>query len=77
MYPYWPLASLEDWYLLYSLIPGKMERADGIEEYWKQSTGPDPERLRQVLERQLPGYLRKRVSQLIEGAGNAAEMSSS
>lgn len=77
MYPYWPLASLEDWYLLYSLIPGKMERADGIEEYWKQSTRPDPERLRQVLERQLPGFLRKRVSQLIEGAGNAAEMSSS
>ncbi|WP_312113796.1 hypothetical protein [Brevibacillus reuszeri] len=70
-----PLASLEDWYTLYSLIPGKMERAEGIETYWKQSTGPDPDRLRKVLERQLPGFLRTRIHQLIEEAGNVEEMS--
>ncbi|MEK8130698.1 hypothetical protein WMW72_22580 [Paenibacillus filicis] len=64
-----PLASLEDWYILYSLIPGRSAKAEAIEGYWEHAGGPEPERLREALSRELPHTLRRRIQLLLGAAG--------
>ncbi|SDD16390.1 hypothetical protein SAMN02799630_02288 [Paenibacillus sp. UNCCL117] len=64
-----PLSALEDWYVLYSLIPGRMAKAERIARYWTRHGGPARHRLQQALARELPDFLRDRVLQLLQDAG--------
>lgn len=52
-----PLSSLEVWYILYSLIPGKLYKADLIESYWKANSIQHPHLIKKALQKPLPGYL--------------------
>lgn len=59
-----PLCSLEDWYILYSLIPGKQEKAALIEQYLKTS-GVHTNLLKSALKQPLPSEVEDRVIQLL------------
>ncbi|OZU88928.1 hypothetical protein CIL03_07860 [Virgibacillus indicus] len=52
-----PLSSLEDWYILYALIPGKQYKAELIEVYWKENGIRNPAIIKRALQKPLPGYL--------------------
>lgn len=52
-----PLSSLEDWYILYSLIPGKQNKADLIDAYWKENGIRNPNLLKRALHNPLPGHI--------------------
>ncbi|WP_159881941.1 nucleotidyltransferase family protein [Paenibacillus puerhi] len=60
-----PLSSLEDWYVLYRLLPGRSDKAELIERYWQKSGGPKPERLRPALARELPDLQRRHIRRLL------------
>ncbi|TVY10819.1 hypothetical protein [Paenibacillus cremeus] len=57
-----PLSTLEDWFVLYLLIPGKQEKADLIERYWLTQGGPvRRDRLAAALQEQLPYEVQQRI----------------
>lgn len=60
-----PLCSLEDWYVLYWLIPGKHEKALLIEEHLKVVGIKFPGFLEEALKRPLPTLVRERVEGLL------------
>jgi hypothetical protein len=60
-----PLCSLEDWYILYWLIPGKQVKALRIENYWKKTGVKHPNLLEKALKQSLPVEVRKRVLNLL------------
>ncbi|PAV30527.1 hypothetical protein CIL05_05345 [Virgibacillus profundi] len=59
-----PFSSLEDWYILYSLIPGKQYKADLIEDYWKANSIQHPNLLKRALQKPLPGYVVNNLERL-------------
>ncbi|HAM81741.1 nucleotidyltransferase domain-containing protein [Ornithinibacillus bavariensis] len=60
-----PLCSLEDWYILYSLIPGRREKAILIEKYFRNSGVNHPELLKEAFNQHLPINVRERVENLL------------
>lgn len=60
-----PLCSLEDWYILYWLIPNKQEKALLIESYFKNNGVAFPELLEEALKQSLPIEVRERVAKLL------------
>lgn len=59
-----PFTYLEDWYVLYSLIPGREHRVESIETYWKKYGIQYPDRLKSFLA-DLPEAIRVRVKDII------------
>lgn len=55
-----PFAALEDWYVLYQLIPGREDKAELIETYLREQ-GVKQERLYRALAGELPKQVRDRV----------------
>ncbi len=60
-----PFAALEDWYVVYQLIPGKEHKALRIEEYFLQSGIQKPHLLTRALEGSLPEVVRRKISALL------------
>lgn len=60
-----PFAALEDWYVVYQLIPGKEHKALRIEEHFLQNGIENPHLLKRALESCLPEAVRQRISALL------------
>ncbi len=60
-----PFASLEDWYVLYQLLPNRERKVSMIEEYLMANGIKHPFLLKRVLEGNLPEEVRKRVANLL------------
>lgn len=60
-----PLCSLEDWYVLYWLIPGKREKAVLIENYLKMNGVIHTSLLEKALKQPLPIEVKERVIKLL------------
>ncbi|GIO26329.1 nucleotidyltransferase domain-containing protein [Ornithinibacillus bavariensis] len=60
-----PLCSLEDWYILYWLIPGRQEKAILIENYFRNIGVSHPELLWEALNQPLPITVKERVENLL------------
>ncbi|MBM7660837.1 hypothetical protein JOC85_001609 [Bacillus mesophilus] len=60
-----PLCSLEDWYILYWLIPDKQEKALHIEKYFKTNGVKYPQLLEEALKQNLPMEVKNRVKSLL------------
>lgn len=56
-----PLSALEDWYVIYQLIPGKIEKADRIESYFKRDGMQYRHLLKQALKQGLPAKVNNRI----------------
>ena len=67
-----PLCPLEDWYVLYLLMPGRQKRATVIGKYLKQNPGENSRAwLSRWLHSRLPGDVRERVMTLYTAIGSA------
>ncbi|MFC4560162.1 hypothetical protein ACFO3D_18555 [Virgibacillus kekensis] len=64
-----PLSSLEDWYILYWLIPGKQEKAALLENHFKINGINCPSLLEKALERPLPREIKDRAKKLLSQRG--------
>ena len=62
---YIPLSSLEDWYILYTLIPRKQYKADLIEAHWKKYGIQHPYLITRSLKKSLPSPLRTRLQTIL------------
>ncbi|GIN62304.1 hypothetical protein J27TS8_22970 [Robertmurraya siralis] len=60
-----PLCSLEDWYILYWLIPNKQYKALLIEDFLKKTGVKHPEIFKQALNQPLPFEVKERVRALL------------
>ncbi len=60
-----PLCSLEDWYVLYWLIPNKQDKALLIENYFKTNGITHPQLLEEALKQPLPNEVKLRVEKLL------------
>lgn len=59
-----PLTSLEDWYILYQLIPGRDEKVRLIEDYLLKKESIEEEIIEKTLDGNLPKEVRERVQGL-------------
>lgn len=60
-----PLSNLEDWYILYQLIPGREDKVNLIEKHFLKNGIEKPQILQKALTRELPYIVRKRIERLI------------
>jgi hypothetical protein len=60
-----PLISIEDWYILYQVIPDKQEKAAKIEEFFFQQGIMHPYLLQRLMEQPLPEIVRNKVAMLL------------
>jgi hypothetical protein len=60
-----PLASLEDWYVLYQLIPNKQDKVTTLEKYFKENGVKHPSLLEKALQHSLPADIREKIRNLI------------
>ncbi|SEP55654.1 hypothetical protein [Piscibacillus halophilus] len=65
-----PFCTLEDWFILYQLIPNREEKVQIIENYLMDEGIRHPEVLQQSLANPLPEKIRNRISPLINEAYN-------
>ena len=63
-----PLCALEDWYVLYQLMPGREARVREIEAFW-QSVAPSARRLRALLHTNLAPRVRLRLRRWLLAQG--------
>ncbi|HEU4965243.1 MAG TPA: hypothetical protein VFV52_15550 [Bacilli bacterium] len=61
-----PLSALEDWFVLYQLMPAKKGKADLIESYLLEHGVERPDLLERALAGALPDHVRSRVSKLLQ-----------
>lgn len=61
-----PLTSLEDWYVLYQVIPNREKKVAMIENYLKENGIDRIDLLKRTLTRELPVEVRKKIEKLIE-----------
>lgn len=64
-----PFTSLEDWFIAYSLMPGRESKAAGIYQRLKNVGLSHPELLERALQQALPSALRNQVHELLCGIG--------
>lgn len=57
--------SLEDWYVLYMLIPGRDKKVKMIEDYLIQNGMKNPSLLKRTLKEPLPEYIKLKVNNLL------------
>jgi hypothetical protein len=60
-----PFTSLEDWYVLYQLIPGREAKVKLIEEHLQSCGIADLPVLDRALARELPPHVRARIERLV------------
>lgn len=60
-----PLASLEDWYILYSLMTGKEKKIKLLENHFEKHGIKNPEILEKNLEKALPEKLKQSIVKLL------------
>ena len=60
-----PLSSLEDWYVIYQLIPNREHRTQAIEKYLLENEVKNSYLLERALERDLPDLVKKRVRKIL------------
>ncbi|MBB6452654.1 hypothetical protein HNQ94_001100 [Salirhabdus euzebyi] len=60
-----PLTSLEDWFILYQLIPNKRNKAEQLEDYFCANGVKYPKLLEKALQQPLPFSIKERVENLI------------
>ncbi len=60
-----PLVSLEDWYVLYQLIPNREKKVKTIEDYLKTEGIKNPTLLKNALEKELPIIVKKRIEKIL------------
>lgn len=61
-----PLMSLEDWYVIYQLIPGRENKVDRIENYLKELGISRSDHLHSALARNLPAETKQRIESLLK-----------
>ena len=61
-----PLASLEDWYVLYQLMPGRDAKVNLIEGYLKSDGIRRPELLKRMLAQNLPQRVMENIKRLLD-----------
>ncbi|MCZ8522935.1 MULTISPECIES: nucleotidyltransferase family protein [Paenibacillus] len=64
-----PLTPLEDWYVLYLLLPGRADKAQLIEDGWKDGVPLRSGLLREALDRPLPAAVCLRILAVLKKAG--------
>lgn len=62
-----PFSSLEDWYVIYQLIPGREEKVKRIEDYLFANKSLDLFLLERALEKELPVKIRRRTEAFLPG----------
>lgn len=60
-----PFTSLEDWYVLYQLIPNKEARVKMIESYLQTNGMQHGDLLERIVEGNLPTKVRARISKMV------------
>lgn len=60
-----PLTSLEDWYVIYQLIPGREHKVRIIEDYILQNGLEHPDLLKRALTKTLPAEVKYRIQNLL------------
>ena len=60
-----PLTSLEDWYVIYQLIPGRENKVKLIENYLLENGLENPNLLNRALSKNLPIEVRARIQNLL------------
>ncbi|MBP2079078.1 hypothetical protein [Oceanobacillus polygoni] len=60
-----PLAALEDWFVLYQLIPNKQEKAIRIEKYFRTNRVTRPDLLHKALNQPLPIGVRESMKHIL------------
>ncbi|GAF65826.1 hypothetical protein BTS2_2725 [Bacillus sp. TS-2] len=60
------LCCLEDWYIMYQLMPEKTEKAEWLEHYFLMYNQVNTFILRNALKQPLPDFISNRVHQLLE-----------
>ncbi|MBR3120398.1 hypothetical protein [Oceanobacillus profundus] len=60
-----PLAALEDWFVLYQLIPNKQEKAKRIEKYLQSNPVTRPDLLHKAMEQPLPFKVRESINAIL------------
>jgi len=61
-----PLSSLEDWYILYQMMPDKEAKVNTVENYLKRNGIQHPELIFRLINNpSLPSYIKERVKSLI------------
>lgn len=60
-----PLTSLEDWYVIYQLIPGRENKVKLIENYLLENGLENPTLLNRALSKKLPIEVRARIQNLL------------
>ncbi len=68
-----PLAALEDWYVVYQLIPEKAGKATRIEVHFLEEGVKNPRLLERALAQGLPEAVRGRVKALLRGGSSRAK----
>ncbi|MGX8794733.1 hypothetical protein ACR6HW_01385 [Fusibacter sp. JL298sf-3] len=61
-----PLTPLEDWYVLYQLIPGRHEKVAGLENHFKKNGVRRRELLTEALAMPLPASVKQRIYRLLK-----------
>ena len=61
-----PLASLEDWYILYSLMPRKENKVKLLEEHFNKQNIKNPEIFNEILKKDLPNELKNSINTLLK-----------
>lgn len=62
---YIPLCSLEDWFVLYLLIPGKEYKADLIENFFRKHELSYPDRFQSAVKQPIPSHVKLRIEKLL------------
>ncbi|WP_430786467.1 nucleotidyltransferase domain-containing protein [Virgibacillus flavescens] len=62
---YIPLSFIEDWFILYQLIPGKAYKADQIEYFFRTNGLSYPDRFQSALKQPMPPNVKKRIEKLL------------
>jgi hypothetical protein len=60
-----PLSSLEDWYVIYQLIPNREHRTQAIEKYLLENKVKNPYLLERALEKDLPSSVKERARNIL------------
>ncbi|MRH41747.1 hypothetical protein GH741_03550 [Aquibacillus halophilus] len=60
-----PFCLLEDWYILYQLIPGREEKVQKVENHFRKVGIENPAILKQALKSNLPKNVKTRIQKLL------------
>lgn len=61
-----PLTSLEDWYVLYSLMTKREKKVKLIEEYFKENGIKNPEILKKHMSENIPKEVKENILKLLK-----------